>query len=81
MYANVRPCKSVEGYETPYQDVDLVTIRENTEGEYSGMYIILYINVIIVIHWKIFIITLQVDLPWSNNIWDNDSVGVTCIFD
>ncbi len=36
LYANVRPCKSVEGYETPYKDVDLVTIRENTEGEYSG---------------------------------------------
>jgi len=37
LYANVRPCKSVEGFETPYKDVDLVTIRENTEGEYSGI--------------------------------------------
>ena len=37
LYANVRPCKSVEGYETLYKDVDLVTIRENTEGEYSGI--------------------------------------------
>lgn len=37
LYANVRPCKSVEGYDTPYKDVDLVTIRENTEGEYSGI--------------------------------------------
>merc|ERR1719186_1196217 len=37
LYANVRPCKSIEGYETPYQNVDLVTIRENTEGEYSGI--------------------------------------------
>ena len=37
LYANVRPCKSVEGYETVYKDVDLVTIRENTEGEYSGI--------------------------------------------
>jgi isocitrate dehydrogenase (NAD+) len=25
------------GYETPYTNVDLVTIRENTEGEYSGI--------------------------------------------
>jgi len=25
------------GYETLYQDVDVVTIRENTEGEYSGI--------------------------------------------
>ncbi|XP_078588564.1 isocitrate dehydrogenase [NAD] subunit alpha, mitochondrial-like isoform X1 [Branchiostoma floridae x Branchiostoma japonicum] len=37
LYANVRPCKSIEGYKTPYPDVDLVTIRENTEGEYSGI--------------------------------------------
>ena len=25
------------GYQTPYTNVDLVTIRENTEGEYSGI--------------------------------------------
>ncbi|XP_059086412.1 probable isocitrate dehydrogenase [NAD] subunit alpha, mitochondrial [Tigriopus californicus] len=37
LYANVRPCKSIEGYKTLYDDVDLVTIRENTEGEYSGI--------------------------------------------
>ncbi|RTG83008.1 isocitrate dehydrogenase (NAD+), partial [Schistosoma bovis] len=37
LYANVRPCKSIEGYETPYKNVDLVTVRENTEGEYSGI--------------------------------------------
>lgn len=37
LYANVRPCRSVEGYKTGYDNVDLVTIRENTEGEYSGI--------------------------------------------
>jgi len=37
LYANVRPCKSIEGYKTLYNDVDVVTIRENTEGEYSGI--------------------------------------------
>jgi len=37
LYANVRPCRSIEGYETPYNDVNVVTIRENTEGEYSGI--------------------------------------------
>jgi len=37
LYANVRPCRSIDGYETLYKDVDLVTIRENTEGEYSGI--------------------------------------------
>ncbi|XP_038640214.1 isocitrate dehydrogenase [NAD] subunit alpha, mitochondrial isoform X1 [Scyliorhinus canicula] len=37
LYANVRPCISIEGFKTPYSGVDLVTIRENTEGEYSGI--------------------------------------------
>lgn len=33
LYANVRPCRSLEGYKTLYDDVDVVTIRENTEGK------------------------------------------------
>ena len=37
LYANVRPCKTVEGLENIYEGVDCVTIRENTEGEYSGL--------------------------------------------
>lgn len=37
LYANLRPCRSIEGYKTLYDNVDLVTIRENTEGEYSGI--------------------------------------------
>lgn len=37
LFANVRPCKSIEGVDTPYSNVDLVTMRENTEGEYSGL--------------------------------------------
>lgn len=37
LYANVRPCVSLKGYKTPYDDVNLVTIRENTQGEYSGI--------------------------------------------
>lgn len=37
LFANVRPCMSIPGYPTPYDNVDLVTIRENTEGEYSGL--------------------------------------------
>uniref|UniRef100_A0A2P2HY70 Isocitrate dehydrogenase [NAD] subunit, mitochondrial n=1 Tax=Hirondellea gigas TaxID=1518452 RepID=A0A2P2HY70_9CRUS len=37
LYANVRPCRSLEGYPTMYKNVDVVTIRENTEGEYSGI--------------------------------------------
>lgn len=39
LYANVRPCLSIPGVEkrTRYDNVDVVTIRENTEGEYSGL--------------------------------------------
>lgn len=37
LYANLRPCRSIAGYQTAYSGVDLVTIRENTEGEYSGI--------------------------------------------
>ncbi|KAK1089277.1 NAD-dependent isocitrate dehydrogenase [Friedmanniomyces endolithicus] len=37
LFANVRPCKSIAGYKTPYDNVDLSLIRENTEGEYSGI--------------------------------------------
>lgn len=37
LYANVRPCRSITGYRTLYDKVDTVVIRENTEGEYSGI--------------------------------------------
>ncbi|KAF9519073.1 hypothetical protein BS47DRAFT_1337642 [Hydnum rufescens UP504] len=37
LFANVRPCVSIQGYKTPYDNVDTVLIRENTEGEYSGI--------------------------------------------
>ncbi len=37
LYAAVRPVRSLAGVETRFQDVDLVIIRENTEGLYSGV--------------------------------------------
>jgi len=37
LYAAVRPVKSVPGVSTRYEDVDLIIIRENTEGLYSGI--------------------------------------------
>ncbi|KAJ3194516.1 NAD-dependent isocitrate dehydrogenase [Irineochytrium annulatum] len=37
LFANVRPCRSIVGYRTAFEDVDTVLIRENTEGEYSGI--------------------------------------------
>jgi isocitrate dehydrogenase (NAD+) len=37
LYASVRPVQSLPGVAVPYRDVDLVVVRENTEGLYSGM--------------------------------------------
>ncbi len=37
LYANVRPCKSLPGIKTPFEDVNLIIFRENTEGLYSGL--------------------------------------------
>ena len=31
LYANIRPCKNIEGIKTPFDNVDLVVVRENTE--------------------------------------------------
>jgi isocitrate dehydrogenase (NAD+) len=36
LYASVRPVRTLPGIPVPYQDVDLVVVRENTEGLYSG---------------------------------------------
>src|SRR5690606_24167880 len=32
LYASVRPVQTLPGIDVPYQDVDLVVVRENTEG-------------------------------------------------
>ena len=37
LYAAVRPVRSLPGVPTRYEDVDLIILRENTEGLYSGI--------------------------------------------
>jgi isocitrate dehydrogenase (NAD+) len=37
LYANFRPIKNLPGLETRYPGVDLIIVRENTEGEYVGL--------------------------------------------
>ncbi|UCG73977.1 MAG: isocitrate/isopropylmalate dehydrogenase family protein [Chromatiales bacterium] len=37
LYAAVRPVRNMPGVETPFKDVDIVVIRENTESLYSGV--------------------------------------------
>ncbi len=37
IYASVVLCKSLPGFPTRHSNVDFAIIRENTEGEYSGL--------------------------------------------
>jgi isocitrate dehydrogenase (NAD+) len=37
LYASVRPVRTMPGVKTPYEKVDLVVVRENTEGLYAGL--------------------------------------------
>ena len=37
LYACVRPCKTYAGAPTPFKDVDIVIVRENTEDLYAGV--------------------------------------------
>ena len=37
LFANLRPIKNLPGVKARYQDVDLIVVRENTEGLYSGI--------------------------------------------
>ena len=37
LYAALRPVRSIDGIATRYRDVELVIVRENTEGLYSGI--------------------------------------------
>jgi isocitrate dehydrogenase (NAD+) len=37
LYANYRPARSLPGVPSRYENVDLIVVRENTEGLYSGL--------------------------------------------
>ncbi len=37
LYACLRPCRNFAGLNTPFKNVDLVVVRENTEDLYSGL--------------------------------------------
>ncbi len=37
LYASIRPVHTLPGVKVPYTDVDLVVVRENTEGLYAGL--------------------------------------------
>ena len=37
LYANLRPVLSFKGTKARYEDIDIITVRENTQGMYSGV--------------------------------------------
>ncbi|MFL5329567.1 MAG: isocitrate/isopropylmalate dehydrogenase family protein [Gemmataceae bacterium] len=37
LYASVRPVRTLPGVKVPYSGVDLIVVRENTEGLYAGL--------------------------------------------
>ncbi|MCO4320427.1 isocitrate dehydrogenase [Aliidiomarina quisquiliarum] len=37
LYANLRPVVSFKGTQARYDNIDIITVRENTEGMYSGL--------------------------------------------
>ena len=37
LYSNIRPARTIEGVKTPFGDIDLVIVRENTEDLYAGV--------------------------------------------
>jgi isocitrate dehydrogenase (NAD+) len=37
LYANLRPARTYQGLKNRYEKVDLFVVRENTQGEYSGI--------------------------------------------
>ena len=37
LFASVRPVNTLPGVKTPYEKVDLIVVRENTEGLYAGL--------------------------------------------
>ena len=37
LYANLRPAKTIKGVQSTFDNIDLVVVRENLEGMYSGV--------------------------------------------
>lgn len=37
LFASIRPVRTLPGVKVPYEKVDLIVVRENTEGLYAGM--------------------------------------------
>jgi len=37
LYANIRPVKSFVGTKARFDNIDIITVRENTQGKYSGL--------------------------------------------
>lgn len=60
LFANVVRCRSLPSYTTRHSNVDLVIIRENTEGEYSQMEHEVCLFLPFIVESIIIIITIEV---------------------
>lgn len=50
LYANVMHCQSLPGVRTRHRNVDIMIIRENTEGEYSSLEHEVCVSVCVCVH-------------------------------
>ncbi|MDX1932713.1 MAG: isocitrate dehydrogenase (NAD(+)) [Capsulimonadales bacterium] len=46
LYANVRPARNLPGIVTPFKNVDIVVVRENSEDLYSGLELVIVPGVV-----------------------------------
>lgn len=46
LYANVRPAKNLPGVVTPFKNVDIIVVRENSEDLYSGLELVIVPGVV-----------------------------------
>ena len=53
LYAAVRPVRSLDGVNTRFEDVDLIILRENTEGLYSGVENQVTDDVVMSMKWRL----------------------------
>ena len=68
LYANVVKIKSLPGVRSLHQNLDMVIIREQTEGEYSALE-----------HESIPGTLVEICLRTKGNVWSKTSINTECV--
>ena len=68
LYANVVKIKSLPGVRSLHQNLDMVIIREQTEGEYSALE-----------HESIPGTLVEICLRTKGNVWSKTSLNTECV--